>query len=176
MLTDFCGHVRSSADDPTFLSFKKGELIIIIKDDEFSEQRGWIKGQSESTRQTGAVPTEAILILPTLSKPTNAVMVQRRLHRVLLRTSHRAQDPRRIECFSFFLFFFFQSLLNLSPNQRENIIRENQKETGTMERLAPATLREFSLEYFRYLELPNLILPGKRCTAFSCTALTAGIL
>uniref|UniRef100_G3NI32 Myosin VIIBa n=1 Tax=Gasterosteus aculeatus aculeatus TaxID=481459 RepID=G3NI32_GASAC len=102
-------------DDPTFLSFKKGELIIIIKDDEFSEQRGWIKGQSESTRQTGAVPTEAILILPTLSKPTNAVM----------------------------------SLLNLSPNQRENIIRENQKETGTMERLAPATLREFSLEYFR---------------------------
>ncbi|XP_040039858.2 unconventional myosin-VIIb isoform X1 [Gasterosteus aculeatus] len=102
-------------DDPTFLSFKKGELIIIIKDDEFSEQRGWIKGQSESTRQTGAVPTEAILILPTLSKPTNAVM----------------------------------TLLNLSPNQRENIIRENQKETGTMERLAPATLREFSLEYFR---------------------------
>ncbi|KAM8875074.1 unconventional myosin-VIIb isoform 1-T1 [Spinachia spinachia] len=102
-------------DDPTFLSFKKGELIIIIKDDEFSEQRGWIKGQNESTRQTGAVPTEAILILPTLSKPTNAVM----------------------------------SLLNLSPNQRENIIRENQKETGTMERLAPATLREFSIDYFR---------------------------
>ncbi|KAM6939036.1 unconventional myosin-VIIb [Lycodopsis pacificus] len=102
-------------DDPTFLSFKKGELIIIIKDDEFSQQRGWIKGQNESTRQTGAVPTDAILILPTLSKPTNEVM----------------------------------SLINLSPNQRKNIIRENQKETGTVERLAPATLREFSLEYFR---------------------------
>lgn len=44
----------------------------------------------------------------------------------------------------------FQSLLNLSPNQRKNIIEANQKETGTVERLAPATLKEFSLEYFRY--------------------------
>ncbi|XP_078115998.1 unconventional myosin-VIIb [Sander vitreus] len=102
-------------DDPTLLGFKKGELIIIIKDNEFSQERGWIKGQNESTKQTGAVPTEAILILPTLSKPTKEVM----------------------------------SLLNLSPNQRKNIIKETQKETGTMERVAPATLKEFSLQYFR---------------------------
>ncbi|XP_051232589.1 unconventional myosin-VIIa [Dicentrarchus labrax] len=102
-------------DDPTLLSFKKGELIIIIKDDEFSQQRGWIKGENERTKQIGAVPMDAIVILPTLSKPTNAVM----------------------------------SLLNLSPNQRKNIIQANQKETGTVERLAPATLKEFSLEYFR---------------------------
>uniref|UniRef100_A0A7N8Y3F7 Unconventional myosin-VIIa-like n=1 Tax=Mastacembelus armatus TaxID=205130 RepID=A0A7N8Y3F7_9TELE len=107
----------SRQDDPTFLSFKKGELIIIIKDDEFSQQRGWIKGQTESRRHTGAVPTEAILVLPTLSKPSN------------------------------------ESLLNLSPNQRQSIIQANQKETGTVERLAPATLKEFSLEYFRYLEM-----------------------
>ncbi|XP_044218105.1 unconventional myosin-VIIa [Thunnus albacares] len=99
-------------DDPTFLSFKKGELIIIIKDEELSQERGWIKGQNERTKQTGAVPTEAILILPTLSKPTKEVM----------------------------------SLLNLSPNQRKDVI---QKETGTVERIAPATLKEFSVEYFR---------------------------
>uniref|UniRef100_A0A8D3BUC9 Myosin VIIBa n=1 Tax=Scophthalmus maximus TaxID=52904 RepID=A0A8D3BUC9_SCOMX len=61
-------------DDPTFLSFKKGELIVIIKDDEFSQQRGWIKGQIESTKQTGAVPTDAVLILPTLNKPTNDLL------------------------------------------------------------------------------------------------------
>ncbi|KAF3691274.1 Unconventional myosin-VIIa [Channa argus] len=102
-------------DDPTFLSFKKGELITIIKDDEFSQQRGWIKGQIESLKQTGAVPIEAILILPTISKPTYEVM----------------------------------SLLNLSPNQRKDIIQSHHKETGTVERLAPATLKEFSLEYFR---------------------------
>ncbi|XP_070689056.1 unconventional myosin-VIIb [Pempheris klunzingeri] len=102
-------------DDPTFLSFKKGELIIIIKDDEFSQKRGWIKGENERTKQIGAVPTDAILILPTLSKPTNEVM----------------------------------SLLNLSPNQRKSIIQTSQKETGTLERLAPATLKEFSFEHFR---------------------------
>ncbi|XP_054646683.1 unconventional myosin-VIIb [Dunckerocampus dactyliophorus] len=101
-------------DDPTFLSFKKGELIVILKDNEFSEQRGWINGQNSSTGKTGAVPMEAISILPTLSKPTNEVM----------------------------------SLLNLSPNQRKNILA-NQKETGTVERVAPVTLKEFSLEYFR---------------------------
>ncbi|KAM9357798.1 unconventional myosin-VIIb [Symphorus nematophorus] len=102
-------------DDPTLLSFKKGELIIIIKDDEFSQQRGWIKGENDRTKQIGAVPIDAIVILPTLSKPTNEVM----------------------------------SLINLSPNQRKNIIQETLKETGTMQRLAPATLKEFSLEYFR---------------------------
>ncbi|XP_076009589.1 unconventional myosin-VIIa isoform X1 [Genypterus blacodes] len=102
-------------DDPTFLSFKKGELIIIIKDDEFSVQRGWIKGQSESTGQTGAVPHDAILILPTLTKPTNQVL----------------------------------SLLNLSPNQRKNVIQSTLKDTGTVERMALANLREFSLQYFR---------------------------
>uniref|UniRef100_A0A3Q3VZU9 Uncharacterized protein n=1 Tax=Mola mola TaxID=94237 RepID=A0A3Q3VZU9_MOLML len=103
--------------DPTFLSFKKGELIIIIKDDEFSQQGGWIKGENERTRQIGAVPVDAILILPTLSKPTNLVL--------------------------------FQSLLHLSPNQRKNIIQANQKETGTVERIAPATLKEYSMEYFQ---------------------------
>ncbi|XP_068599325.1 unconventional myosin-VIIb [Brachionichthys hirsutus] len=102
-------------DDPTFLSFKKGELLVIIKDDEFSQEHVWIKGENERTRQTGAIPTDAILILPTLSKPSDEVM----------------------------------SLLNLSPNQRKNIMETSLKEMGTVQRLAPSTLKEFSLEYFR---------------------------
>uniref|UniRef100_A0A667ZSS2 Si:ch73-194h10.2 n=1 Tax=Myripristis murdjan TaxID=586833 RepID=A0A667ZSS2_9TELE len=102
----------SKQDDPTFLSFTKGELIIIIKDDDYSPGRGWIKGQNERGR-TGAIPTEAILVLPTLSKPTD------------------------------------EGLINLSPNQRRNMIQTTQTETGTVGRLAPFTLKEFSLEYFR---------------------------
>uniref|UniRef100_A0A8C7GIQ5 Unconventional myosin-VIIa-like n=1 Tax=Oncorhynchus kisutch TaxID=8019 RepID=A0A8C7GIQ5_ONCKI len=62
-------------DDPTFLSFKKGELIVLIKDDELTVGRGWIKGKNERTGKTGAVPTDAVLVLPTLTKPTNEVMV-----------------------------------------------------------------------------------------------------
>uniref|UniRef100_A0A8C7NEA1 Myosin VIIBa n=1 Tax=Oncorhynchus mykiss TaxID=8022 RepID=A0A8C7NEA1_ONCMY len=100
-------------DDPTFLSFKKGELIVLIKDDELTVGRGWIKGKNERTGKTGAVPIDAILVLPTLTKPTN------------------------------------ESLLNLSPDQRKSIMAANQKETGTVERVAPVSLKEFSYEYFR---------------------------
>ncbi|XP_041647355.1 unconventional myosin-VIIa [Cheilinus undulatus] len=102
-------------DDPTLLSFRKGELIMIVKDDDFPLQRGWMKGLNESTKKTGAVPTDDILILPTLSKPSNEVM----------------------------------SLFSLSPNQRKHIIQENQRETGTLQRVAPYTLKEYSLQYFR---------------------------
>ncbi|XP_015236451.1 PREDICTED: unconventional myosin-VIIa-like [Cyprinodon variegatus] len=105
----------NSQDDPTILSFKKGELIILIKDDEFSKQRGWIKGQNSSNKKTGAVSTEAIHILPTLSRPSNEIL----------------------------------SFINLSPNQRKDLVQANQKDMGTMERVPPATLKEYSLQYFR---------------------------
>ncbi|KAG9341588.1 hypothetical protein JZ751_019103 [Albula glossodonta] len=102
-------------DDPTFLSFKKGELILVIKDDDYSPNRGWIKGKNDRTGQTGAVSMDAILILPTLTKPTNEVL----------------------------------SLLNLSPEQRKTILQNSQREAGTVERVAPFSLKEFSFEYFR---------------------------
>ncbi len=63
-------------DDKTFLSFKKAELIYLIKDDEFSVARGWLKGKNERTGEIGAVPTDAVLILPTLTKPKNEVLVR----------------------------------------------------------------------------------------------------
>ncbi|XP_062852568.1 unconventional myosin-VIIb [Trichomycterus rosablanca] len=101
-------------DDPTFLSFKKGELILLIKDDDFSSGHGWLKGQNERTGKKGAVPTDAVAILPTLIKPTNEVL----------------------------------SLFSLSPDQRKNVIHSTIRGTAT-ERVAPSTLKEFSLEYFR---------------------------
>lgn len=61
-------------DDPTLLSFRKGELIVMIKDNEFSQQRGWIKGRNERTGKTGAVPIDAVFILPTLTKPSKELM------------------------------------------------------------------------------------------------------
>ncbi|KAJ3600120.1 hypothetical protein NHX12_034070, partial [Muraenolepis orangiensis] len=64
----------NSPDDATLLSFKKGELLVLVKDQEFSVERGWVKAKSDRTGKSGAVPSEAILVLPTLSKPTNEVM------------------------------------------------------------------------------------------------------
>lgn len=49
----------------------------MIKDNEFSQQRGWIKGRNERTGKTGAVPIDAVFILPTLTKPSKELMVQR---------------------------------------------------------------------------------------------------
>ncbi|KAJ8375176.1 hypothetical protein SKAU_G00057560 [Synaphobranchus kaupii] len=69
------------------------------------------------TGETGAVSMDAILILPTLTKPTNEVL----------------------------------SLLNLSPDQRKTILQTSQREGGTVERVAPFSLKEFSFEYFREL-------------------------
>ncbi|XP_066519124.1 unconventional myosin-VIIb [Hoplias malabaricus] len=103
-------------DDPTFLRFKKGELILLIKDEDYSSNRGWVKGQNDRTGQNGAVPTDAILILPTLTKPSNEVL----------------------------------SLLSLSPDQRKTVIN-NTLRGQAAERVVLATLKEFSIEYFRPL-------------------------
>lgn len=45
---------------------------------------------------------------------------------------------------------FVQSLLSMPPDQRKNMINETVKGTIT-DRVPPATLKEFSIEYFRYL-------------------------
>uniref|UniRef100_A0A8B9R2R1 Myosin VIIBb n=1 Tax=Astyanax mexicanus TaxID=7994 RepID=A0A8B9R2R1_ASTMX len=54
-------------DDATYLSCKKGDLLCIINDGEYSKDGGWIKGQNERTGQSGAVSADAIMILPTLT-------------------------------------------------------------------------------------------------------------
>ncbi|CAM4624535.1 unnamed protein product [Leuciscus chuanchicus] len=107
-------HEVNRQDDRTFLSFKKAELIYLIQDEEFSAARGWLKGKNERTGEIGAVPADAVLILPTLTKPTNELL----------------------------------SLISLSPDQRKTIIDNTSKGTTT-ERVAPSTLKEFSVEYFR---------------------------
>uniref|UniRef100_A0A8C4ZSU1 Myosin VIIBa n=1 Tax=Gadus morhua TaxID=8049 RepID=A0A8C4ZSU1_GADMO len=67
--------LKDASNDATLLSFKKGELLELLKDKEFSLERGWLKARNDRTGKSGAVPAEALLILPTLSKPTNQVMV-----------------------------------------------------------------------------------------------------
>lgn len=102
-----------------------------------------MKGQSDRTRKTGAVPVDAIFILPTLSKPTNELLVRRVLQQLSDGWTHRVDEP------DVWRASVFQNLLNLSPKQRKNVIEANQKEMGTVDRVPLATLMEFSLEYFR---------------------------
>ncbi|XP_035276926.1 unconventional myosin-VIIb-like [Anguilla anguilla] len=67
-------HDVNRQDDPTFLSCKKGDVLLIIKDNEPSSDRSWMKCQNERTGQIGAVSTDAVLVLATLEKPTNEVL------------------------------------------------------------------------------------------------------
>uniref|UniRef100_A0A8B9I1W9 Myosin VIIBb n=1 Tax=Astyanax mexicanus TaxID=7994 RepID=A0A8B9I1W9_ASTMX len=64
-------------DDATYLSCKKGDLLCIINDGEYSKDGGWIKGQNERTGQSGAVSADAIMILPTLSRPSDEILANR---------------------------------------------------------------------------------------------------
>ncbi|KAG7321570.1 hypothetical protein KOW79_014428 [Hemibagrus wyckioides] len=64
----------SRQDDATFLSCKKGDLINIIKDGEYAPEGGWINGRNDRTGQTGAVSTDTITVLPTLSRPSDDIL------------------------------------------------------------------------------------------------------
>lgn len=50
---------------------------------------------------------------------------------------------------------FVQTLLSMSPDQRKNMINDTMKGTIT-DRVPPATLKEFSIEYFRYFQKLSL--------------------
>uniref|UniRef100_A0A6Q2XMF1 Myosin VIIBb n=1 Tax=Esox lucius TaxID=8010 RepID=A0A6Q2XMF1_ESOLU len=67
----------SKQDDPTFLSYKRGDVLVMAKNGEYSTDRGWIEGTSERTGATGAVSMDTVLVLPTLDKPSDAILVGR---------------------------------------------------------------------------------------------------
>lgn len=64
-----------SSEDPTLLSYRRGDVLYIIKDGEYSLEEGWIKARNERTNQTGAVSLDAIQILPMLTRPTEETLV-----------------------------------------------------------------------------------------------------
>uniref|UniRef100_A0A672MWX5 Unconventional myosin-VIIa-like n=1 Tax=Sinocyclocheilus grahami TaxID=75366 RepID=A0A672MWX5_SINGR len=80
--------------DPTLLSYRRGDVLFIIKDGEYSSE-GWIKARNERTNQTGAVSLDAIRILPMLTRPTEETLVNMILlfhanlwRKLLLSTGH----------------------------------------------------------------------------------------
>uniref|UniRef100_A0A673GBD4 Unconventional myosin-VIIa-like n=1 Tax=Sinocyclocheilus rhinocerous TaxID=307959 RepID=A0A673GBD4_9TELE len=63
----------SRQGDPTLLSYRRGDVLFIIKDGEYSSE-GWIKARNERTNQIGAVSLDAIRILPMLTRPTEETL------------------------------------------------------------------------------------------------------
>lgn len=66
----------SAAESSSFLSFKKGDLIILENDTgETVVNSGWCFGTCERTGKKGDFPAECVYVLPTIAKPTSDTMV-----------------------------------------------------------------------------------------------------
>uniref|UniRef100_A0A3Q1GIG5 Unconventional myosin-VIIb-like n=1 Tax=Acanthochromis polyacanthus TaxID=80966 RepID=A0A3Q1GIG5_9TELE len=60
-------------DDPMFLVCKRGDLLLVEKD-ESSHERDWIRARNERTGDSGAIYKRMIQYLPTLTKPTDEML------------------------------------------------------------------------------------------------------
>ncbi|KAM9316471.1 unconventional myosin-VIIb [Gastrophryne carolinensis] len=57
-------------DDPEFLGFRSGDLLLLNKSPELQPGPNWAYAKNERTGNSGAVPLDAIYIVPSLSKPS----------------------------------------------------------------------------------------------------------
>lgn len=65
--------------DSTFLSFSKGDLIILDEHDgEHVMNSGWAHGVNDRTKQRGDFPADCVYVLPTITKPQYDLVVSRR--------------------------------------------------------------------------------------------------
>uniref|UniRef100_A0A8C9R5F2 Myosin VIIAa n=1 Tax=Scleropages formosus TaxID=113540 RepID=A0A8C9R5F2_SCLFO len=67
-----------SGDDSTFLSFLKGDLIILDQDTgEQVMNSGWAHGINDRTKQKGDFPADCVYVLPTVTRPQHDIVVSR---------------------------------------------------------------------------------------------------
>lgn len=70
-------------DDPMFLVCKRGDLLLVEKDEEYSPEETWIKATNQRTSSSGAVYKDTVQFLPTLTRPTEDMLVEFPLHLIL---------------------------------------------------------------------------------------------
>lgn len=71
--------LTAEGDSTTFLSFSKGDLILL--DQDISEQvlnSGWAHGVNERTNQKGDFLVDLVYVLPTISRPQDDIVVRGR--------------------------------------------------------------------------------------------------
>lgn len=63
-------------EDSGFLSFLKGDLIVLDQDTgEHVMNSGWANGYNERTKQKGDFPTDSVYVLPTVTMPPLEIVV-----------------------------------------------------------------------------------------------------
>lgn len=62
--------------DSNFLSFAKGDLIILDEHDgEHVMNSGWAHGINDRTKQRGDFPADCVYVLPTITRPQYDIVV-----------------------------------------------------------------------------------------------------
>lgn len=77
MATPQCCSFTAEGDSTTFLSFSKGDLILL--DQDMSEQvlnSGWAHGVNERTNQRGDFLVDFVYVLPTITRPQEDIVVR----------------------------------------------------------------------------------------------------
>uniref|UniRef100_A0A3B4TMB3 Unconventional myosin-VIIa-like n=1 Tax=Seriola dumerili TaxID=41447 RepID=A0A3B4TMB3_SERDU len=64
----------SKPDDPMFLVCKRGDLLLVEKDEDYSHEESWIKASNQRTGSSGVVYKDTIQFLPTLTRPTEELL------------------------------------------------------------------------------------------------------
>ena len=65
----------SPNENSTFLSFKKGDLIVLQNETgETVMISGWCSGYCERTKQKGDFPSECVYVLPTMDRPSKEIL------------------------------------------------------------------------------------------------------
>lgn len=59
-----------------FLVCERGDLLLVEREDHPSADAAWIRATNQRTRRSGAVYRDLLLFLPTLSRPSEDVLVQ----------------------------------------------------------------------------------------------------
>uniref|UniRef100_A0A8C7D0J9 Myosin VIIA n=1 Tax=Oncorhynchus kisutch TaxID=8019 RepID=A0A8C7D0J9_ONCKI len=93
----------SGGEDSTFLSFSKGDLILL--DEHCGEQvmtSGWAHGVNDRTKQRGDFPADCVYVLPTVTRPQYDIVVSDLMTRVTaLAESEDKVKPYTLEEFSY---------------------------------------------------------------------------
>lgn len=64
----------SKSDDDLFLACKRGDLLLVEKDEACPPDQNWIRATNQRTNNTGAVYKDTLQFLPTLSRPNEDML------------------------------------------------------------------------------------------------------
>ncbi|RVE61473.1 hypothetical protein OJAV_G00171010 [Oryzias javanicus] len=65
---------KPASGDPMHLACKRGDLLMVKKDENKSSNQGWVQAVNQRNQTSGSVRKEHIQFLPTLTKPTEEML------------------------------------------------------------------------------------------------------